>query len=282
MSGNPWHFTTHDLGYHYRELISDVLQNGDTVKPRGMAVKEVRPLYLTLLNPQQCLTFRPQINRALMWMEIAQILAGDFNAELFNAISPLASKLLTAGGAYGPRTALQLTHLIQEMTDDPDSRRAIVYIGRPDDLSRVRAGGTTDQPCTATWQFFSRNGKLEMAVNMRSWDLVWGLANDIPCFVSVQMAVAAALGLEVGPYYHVAGSGHIYERHWDLVDSIRAEGGKSLPSVGSTDGDTPSERWTSTVHDAVSAVRAAHLRDWGSMPVQWREAGALWKKKIDG
>ncbi len=56
-----------------------------------------------------------------------------------------------------------------------------------------------------------------MQVNMRSWDLVWGLSYDVPCFTAVQQVLASALRLSLGPYTHVVGSGHIYQRHYDLV-----------------------------------------------------------------
>jgi thymidylate synthase len=88
-------------------------------------------------------------------------------------------------------------------------------------------------PCTAIWQFILRGEsydlhvpqleepikevrpKLHMLVYMRSWDLVWGLSYDVPCFVANQMALAKSLGAEIGSYVHVAGSAHIYERHFN-------------------------------------------------------------------
>jgi hypothetical protein len=57
---------------------------------------------------------------------------------------------------------------------------------------------------------------LHMIVNMRSWDAVWGLTYDVPCFVAVQMAVAKVLGVGLGSYRHHAGSFHLYERHWSI------------------------------------------------------------------
>ena len=45
--------------------------------------------------------------------------------------------------------------------------------------------------------------------DLGSWDAVWGLSYDVPCFVAVQMAVAKALGVAVGRYRHHAGSFHL-------------------------------------------------------------------------
>lgn len=281
-------FPTQDLGESYRRLVEGVLAHGDEVKPRGMAVKEVRPLLLTITQPERCFTKRPGINRALTYMEICQILAGDFNKLLFDAISPLASKLLTAGGAYGPRTAEQLVEAIDELELDPDTRRAVVYVGRPEDLVHIHASSTTDQPCTMTWQFFNRGGKLEMIVNMRSWDLVWGLANDVPCFVAVQQAMAWALGLEVGGYTHLAGSAHIYERHWGIAPEIGVATDVLEPFVPPGDVEwalSAAGRWQNVVDDATEALALAELAligqgDGSAIPEQWIKAFSLWEKRF--
>lgn len=282
---NTLFFRTDDLGADYHILLKDVMANGDTVSPRGMEVREVRPLLLTLSHPERCFTKRPGINRALTYMEICQILAGIFDKALFDAVSPLASKLLTAGGAYGPRTHEQLIRVAQELALDPDSRRAVVYVGRETDLERVHAASTTDQPCTMTWQFFNRGGRLEMVVNMRSWDLVWGLANDVPCFVAVQQALAWALGLEVGGYSHFAGSAHIYERHYGLPELVVPATDELQPLVPcGTWADDPIARWQAVVSDAMCSLETADgFLDYGTeteIPFQWEAPFELWKKRF--
>jgi thymidylate synthase len=71
-------------------------------------------------------------------------------------------------------------------------------------------------PCTALWQFHLRDELLSMTAVMRSWDLVWGLSFDVPSFVAVQLALADHLGVGIGRYVHVAGSAHVYDRHYDV------------------------------------------------------------------
>ena len=78
---------------------------------------------------------------------------------------------------------------------------------------------------------FARNlGLLHMIVNMRSWDLVWGLSYDVPSFVSVQMMLAAVLKCGVGAYLHNAGSAHVYDR-------------PDMPEVTRPDDPQYHERW---------------------------------------
>lgn len=220
----PIYYTTDDLGRDYGDLLKVVKTRGQLTSPRGQITIEVRPLVLHLLNPQACVVRRPGFSRALMWLEIMMLLAGEYNPELLEACAPNAAKLTNAYGAYGPRIKEQLPEVETELRRDPDSRRAVVYLGRPDDLrlSRSYDTGLLDAPCTMAWQFFVRDNLLEMHVFMRSWDLVWGLSYDVPCFVAVQQAVACALEVGLGSFTHVAGSGHIYEKHFDVPTEVES------------------------------------------------------------
>jgi thymidylate synthase len=52
---------------------------------------------------------------------------------------------------------------------------------------------TCDVPCTLTLQFLIRQGRLDMIVNMRSNDLLWGFSYDITQFAFVQRLLAMCL-----------------------------------------------------------------------------------------
>lgn len=223
---------TYCLGQSYRDLLGQVISCGDPVEPRGLKTREARPLVLRLQSPYHCIVRRPGFNQAYMWMEIAQYLAGDFDRELLARYSPRAAEMNNAYGSYGPRIGEQLLDVERELKRDGDSRRGMVYVGRPEDL---RYAKDLDMVCTVGWHFQRRKNLLEMTVFMRSWDLVWGLSYDIPAFVSVQLALARALDLDPGSYTHVASSGHVYERHWDLVTRVETTSA-TLPCVGSRTG----------------------------------------------
>ena len=80
-----------------------------------------------------------------------------------------------------------------------------------------------DVPCTLSLQFFIRDEKLHMIVNMRSSDLIFGIAYDIPAFTLFQEILAEQLGVSLGSYTHMSNSLHIYERHFGMVESILAK-----------------------------------------------------------
>jgi thymidylate synthase len=216
--------TMDDLGRGYPELLAALKQHGDLCESRAGTTKELLGFTLTLENPRRCVVDRESFSRDFMHLEIVMLLAGLYDRELTERVSPVAAGLITPLTAYGPRTKHQLREVLRELRRDPESRRAVVYVGRPDDLSKAghpaRAG---EMPCTMTWQFLLRAGHLHMIVNMRSWDAVWGLAYDVPCFCSIQIALAAALGVRVGEYMHHAGSFHVYERHWVVYGVVNDE-----------------------------------------------------------
>lgn len=208
---------TDRLSWTYPRLLQFVMDRGQDVPSRIEMTKEILDLQLVLTDPRYCVVTREGMSERFMLEEIIQLLAGRHDNERLREITPLAADLITPATAYGPRTWRQLRFVADELTNNNTSRRGVVYIGRSDDLVNAEGFETAgEMPCTETWQFHLRENKLNMTVNMRSWDLVWGLSFDIPSFVAVQMMLARHLGAELGSYTHNAGSGHIYEKHFDV------------------------------------------------------------------
>jgi len=206
---------TDNLSLYYPQLLNYVMGVGDTIPSRIGETREILNLRLELLNPRNCVVGRAGFSESFMDEEITQLIAGVHDNDRLRAITPQAADLITAKTAYGPRTWEQLNAVENELRT-ANSRRAVVYIGRPEDLVGIGDDTAGEMPCTETWQFHARDGRLHMTVTMRSWDLVWGLSYDVPSFVAVQEILADSLGLEVGTYVHNAGSGHIYSRHYEI------------------------------------------------------------------
>lgn len=278
-----WSMSTDDLGRAYPVIIDEVLSRGELVQPRGMATREIRPFMLTLYDPSKCIVARPGFSRSVMWAEIAQVVGGVYSSEMCDLLMPEATRnLFTEHGAYGPRTRTQLMDVVDELTSDPYSRRAVVYIGRPNDLAV--APETHDVPCTLTWQFMLRDGGLEMIVNMRSWDLVWGLSYDIPVFVSIQNVVAAALGVWASVYTHIAGSAHIYERHWDIGEKLQEAPDRTLDDVGVRAFTGARTNLSQSQLSAREAIRRTigkqTVREGAGEATKWRPAIEAWERKL--
>lgn len=220
-------FEAEKLSEAFPDLVATVLEGGREVESRIGRTKEVVNLNLRLWHPDYCVVGRENLSKEFMEAEVMLILAGVFDEEMIRAAVPRAAELIATATAYGPRTYQQVREVVKELKEHPDSRRAVVYVGREDDLEGVRGENKgafkAEMPCTMTWQFLMRDDLLHMVVNMRSWDLVWGLCYDVPSFVAIQMAVAHCVGVPIGAYLHNSGSAHIYEKHWDVKCWVNAQ-----------------------------------------------------------
>ena len=98
---------------------------------------------------------------------------------------------------------------------DPSSRQAIIHIKEPRDL---RVNPTKDVNCTIALQFLIRNGMLHLITTMRSNDVWLGLPYDVFNFTCMQIRMAMELGLNIGMYYHNAGSLHLYKKDVDKLE----------------------------------------------------------------
>ncbi len=135
----------------------------------------------------------------------------------------------TVNSAYGHRIlgkhpllpVNQWEYVKNELVRDTYSRRAICIIAAPIDMLKE----TKDFPCTVYLQFFIRDSALHLSANMRSNDLVLGFANDIVAFTLLQEKMLVELRqtmpeLRMGSYHHYAGSLHIYERNFPLIETV--------------------------------------------------------------
>jgi len=206
------------LSMRYPDLLKEVLAKGADVESRVGMTRELIAYNLVLTEPKHCVVDRDGFSREFMDAEIAMLLAGVYDSGIIQSISRKAGTLMAPATAYGPRIKTQIFSARNELRNDRSSRRAVVYVGHADDLYNATTSPLWkgEMPCTMTWQFLVRDAKLHMIVNMRSWDLVWGLCYDVPSFVSVQKALSRDLKIPMGHYYHNAGSAHVYEHHFGV------------------------------------------------------------------
>lgn len=101
----------------------------------------------------------------------------------------------------------QIDLVIDTLFRDPNSRQAVLQIWDPADLGR----STKDKACNMQVVFRVRKGKLDMTVNNRSNDMIWGAYGaNVVQFSMLQEYVAAHLDLPMGTYTQVSNSFHVY------------------------------------------------------------------------
>lgn len=111
----------------------------------------------------------------------------------------------------------QYWEVYNELLESPNSRRAVMIYTRPTMWDDYNYNGRSDFMCTNAVQYLIRNDELEVVVQMRSNDVVFGYRNDFAWQQHVQHLLAAAFGVTPGKIHWQVGSLHVYERHFDMV-----------------------------------------------------------------
>lgn len=129
----------------------------------------------------------------------------------------LNGKLNSNYGSYwfGPHGARFIHHILSR---DPMSRRAVIPM-YGSDVDHMDPNAM-DVPCTLAIEFRIRNDRLNMRAIMRSQDILWGMANDLPTFSFLHEIVAALLGVQRGTLSVSVGSFHVYESRLDMFNKI--------------------------------------------------------------
>ena len=195
--------------------------------------------------------------------EMLWYLSGTDTIDLISAYAPSYKNYVeedgTAWGPYGNRWATnchQLDVAYDILSQDHDSRQAVMTMYNYKDLLAVHEGGKKDIPCTLTLQFLIREEKLHLITNMRSNDCWIGFPYDVFCFSTLQRIMAEMLGVGFGSYIHQSGSEHIYERHYEKANGlIRYDVPQVLPP--------PREQMSSNWQ--IPVVQALHLEKEGRL-----------------
>jgi len=111
----------------------------------------------------------------------------------------------------------QYDHVLAELRRAPETRRAEMIYTRPSIWKEYNRDGMSDFICTDSVQYFIRDKKLIADVRMRSNDVVFGYKNDKFWQDYVHDQLASDLNIEKGVMIWHAGSLHVYEKHWKLV-----------------------------------------------------------------
>jgi thymidylate synthase len=221
-----------DLRDGYLRVVREILDSGEERSPRGMRTLELSPATLVITDPSKVVPVGVgrKLNFAIGAAESAHLVGGVSDAAQMVSITKNFAQFVEGGrlrGAYGPRTAGQFDRVVSCMARDRDTRQASVVVWRPWDLARP----SKDVPCTVGLHFALRGGRLDMHVTMRSNDVFLGLPYDAWMFANAQHAVAAALGVEVGVYYHTAVSLHAYERDFSALEALHPWDGEPGPPM---------------------------------------------------
>lgn len=115
-----------------------------------------------------------------------------------------------------------VARVVEVLKNDSMSRRAVIPMYGTDlDHTDIHA---KDVPCTLSIEFRLRNDKLNVKVNMRSQDILWGMGNDLPTFSFLQEIVAKLLHAQIGTLTVSVGSFHVYKARYAMFKDILSYG----------------------------------------------------------
>lgn len=223
-----------DFSNILKEAILQIDTFGDLSKPRDLEVKELLLADITIDPKKPIANFE---SRKFNWKyfagEMAWYLHRDTDISYINKFSNFWKGITNQGtnqinSNYGALVINneQIGWVVDSLLADDNSRQAIMFFNQP----KFQFKGNKDFVCTMYANFFIRDNKLNMKIQMRSNDVFYGLTFDAPFFSFLMQSVYLILkkddkykSLELGDYYHFADNLHFYERHFELAEKIKQE-----------------------------------------------------------
>lgn len=107
----------------------------------------------------------------------------------------------------------QISEVIQQIKNNPDSRRLIVSAWNVAEISKMKL-----PPCHAFFQFYVADGKLSCQLYQRSADIFLGVPFNIASYALLTHMVAQQCDLDVGEFIWTGGDCHLYSNHFEQVE----------------------------------------------------------------
>ena len=108
----------------------------------------------------------------------------------------------------------QLTDVLQQIKQNPDSRRLLVSAWNVGELDKMALA-----PCHALFQFYVANNRLSCQLYQRSADVFLGVPFNIASYALLTHMVAQQCNLEVGEFIWTGGDCHLYMNHMDQAQT---------------------------------------------------------------
>lgn len=120
----------------------------------------------------------------------------------------------------------QITNLVNQIKNNPDSRRLIVSAWNPALVDQMAL-----PPCHSLFQFYVADGKLSCQLYQRSADTFLGVPFNIASYALLTLMIAQVCGLQPGEFIHSFGDVHIYTNHMEQVELQLSRDCRPLPTM---------------------------------------------------
>jgi thymidylate synthase len=224
---------TKTLNYVTKQSLQKIADHGYESSPRGLPVREMELAHLKIDPRFAVPDFEArEFNWKYFMGELSWYMSRDCGIDWINNFSNFWKNIADNGFAnsnYGNILfGRQLQWAKEALLNDSNTRQAISFVNQP----KYQYEGNKDFVCTMYLNFWIRDNKLNMKVQMRSNDIFYGLTYDAPFFAFLMQTMWYWLkekytDLELGTYHHLADNLHYYERHFDLAEKIAKESVKT-------------------------------------------------------
>lgn len=209
----------------YLDLMEEILEKGSKKSDRtGTGTHSVfgRQLRFDLGEGFPLVTTKKLHLRSIIY-ELLWFLRGDTNIKYLkdNGVS-IWDEWADENGELGPvyghqwrswpasngRSIDQISQVIQQIKQKPDSRRHIVTAWNPSDVDKMAL-----PPCHALFQFYVADGKLSCQLYQRSADYFLGVPFNIASYALLTFMFAQQCDLLPGDFVWTGGDVHLYTNH---------------------------------------------------------------------
>ena len=227
----------------YLDLMTRVINEGTLKSDRtGTGTKSVfgHQMRFDLSEGFPCITTKKLHLRSIIH-ELLWFLKGDTNIKYLkeNGVriwDEWADKNGDLGQVYGyqwrswptpdGRHIDQITQVINQIKNTPDSRRMIVSAWNVGEIEEMAL-----PPCHAFFQFYVADGKLSCQLYQRSADIFLGVPFNIASYALLTMMIAQVCNLKLGEFVHTLGDAHIYSNHFEQTELQLSRGPRPLPKM---------------------------------------------------
>ncbi len=227
----------------YQDLLRHIRDNGTLKEDRtGTGTTSVfgYQMRFDLSKGFPCVTTKKLHLRSII-IELLWFLKGDTNIKFLTDNNvriwdEWADENGNLGPVYGHQwrswpdgnggTIDQITKLVDQIKNNPDSRRLLVSAWNVADVDNMAL-----PPCHTMFQFYVANGKLSCQLYQRSADTFLGVPFNIASYALLTMMLAQVCDLEVGDFVHTFGDAHIYSNHMEQVELQLSREPRPLPTM---------------------------------------------------
>lgn len=141
-------------------------------------------------------------------------------------LGPVYGKQWRSWAAVDGRTIDQISDVIEQIKNNPDSRRLIVSAWNVGELEQMALA-----PCHAFFQFYVADGKLSCQLYQRSADIFLGVPFNIASYALLTLMMAQVCGLKPGDFVHTFGDAHLYLNHMEQAELQLSREPRPLPTM---------------------------------------------------